>query len=61
MMPEPYWYLTKETQSGTGILQYRTEMIDAGIPMPAALVDADAQLWIIVVWFGYALTYSYQC
>jgi hypothetical protein len=36
MMPEPFRYWNKETQSGTGILWYWTEMIDAGIPMPAA-------------------------
>ncbi len=27
------------TQSGTGMLRYRTEMLDAGIPMPAASVS----------------------
>ncbi len=28
--------LNKETQSGTGMLRYRTEIMDAGIPMPVA-------------------------
>ncbi len=35
-MQEPFWYRNKETQSGTEMLRYQTEMIDAGIPMPAA-------------------------
>ncbi len=35
----------KETQSGTGILHNRAEMMNAGIPMPAASADANDQLW----------------
>ncbi len=35
-IPEPVRYRNKETQSGIGTLQYRTELMDAGIPMPAA-------------------------
>jgi hypothetical protein len=35
-MPETFQYLNKETQSGTRILRYQTEMIDARIPMQAA-------------------------
>ncbi len=34
-IPEPFWYRIKETQSGTGMLRYRTEMQDAGMLMPA--------------------------
>jgi hypothetical protein len=29
---------SKETQSGTGMPRYRTEMTEAGIPMPAVLL-----------------------
>jgi hypothetical protein len=29
----PVW--NKETQSGTGMLQYRTKLLNAGMPMPA--------------------------
>jgi hypothetical protein len=36
LMPEPFQFWYKETQSGTGMLWYRTEIIYAGIPMPAA-------------------------
>ncbi len=37
LMPELFRYRNKEAQSGTGMLRYHTEMIDAGIPMLAAL------------------------
>jgi hypothetical protein len=36
-MPEADRYRNKGIQSGTGMLRYRTEMLDNGIPMPAAL------------------------
>ncbi len=32
-MLEPVWYLNEGTQSGTGMLQYRTEIQDAGMLM----------------------------
>ncbi len=32
-MPEPVRYRNKGTQSGTGMLRYRTEIQDAGMPM----------------------------
>ncbi len=35
-MPEPVQNRNKEKQSGYGILHKRTEMMNAGIPMPAA-------------------------
>ncbi len=35
-MPELMRYRDKRTQSGTGMLRYRTEIQDAGMPMPAA-------------------------
>jgi hypothetical protein len=35
-MAEPVRYQNKGIQSGTGMLQYRTEIQDAGMPMPAA-------------------------
>jgi hypothetical protein len=35
-MPEPVRYRNKVTQSGTGMLRYRTEMYDAEMLMPAA-------------------------
>jgi len=36
-MPEPVRSgIRRETQSGTGMLRYRTEMMNARIPMPAA-------------------------
>ncbi len=35
-MPEPVRYRNKGTQSGIGILRYRTEIMGAGIPMPVA-------------------------
>jgi hypothetical protein len=34
-MPESARYGNKVTQSGTGMLRYRTEMMDAGIAMSA--------------------------
>jgi hypothetical protein len=34
-MPEPGRYRNKATQSGIFLVRYRTEMTDAGIPMPA--------------------------
>ncbi len=36
LMPEPFQYRNKRTQSGTGMLRYRTEIQDAGMPIPAA-------------------------
>jgi hypothetical protein len=33
-MPESVRYWNKETQSGTGMLQYRTKMPDDRMPMP---------------------------
>jgi hypothetical protein len=36
LMMEPVRYRIKGTQSGIGMLRYRTEIQDAGIPMPAA-------------------------
>jgi hypothetical protein len=36
LAPCQYRYRNKETQSGTGILRYRTETSDAGMPMPVA-------------------------
>jgi hypothetical protein len=36
LMPEPARYLNKGIQSSTGMLRYRTEIQDAGIPMSAA-------------------------
>jgi hypothetical protein len=35
-MPETVWYWKKRTQSGTRMLRYRTEIQDAGVPMPVA-------------------------
>ncbi len=29
------WYRTKQRQSGIFLVRYRTEIIDAGMPMPA--------------------------
>jgi hypothetical protein len=44
-MPEPVWYRNKETQSGTGMLRYWTEIKDAGIPYAGGIhLDNDAQL-----------------
>ncbi len=39
LMPGAVRYRNKGIQSGTGMLRYRTEMSDAGMPMPAALVS----------------------
>jgi hypothetical protein len=38
--PEPFEYRNNGTQSGTGMLPYRTEIQDAGMPMPAALTSS---------------------
>jgi hypothetical protein len=35
-MLEPARYLKKETRTGTGMLRYRTELLNAGMPMQAA-------------------------
>jgi hypothetical protein len=35
-MPESVRYRNKVNQSSTGLIWYRTEIMDAGIPMPAA-------------------------
>ncbi len=35
MMPEQVRYQTKLTQSGIFLVQYRTKIQDAGMPMPA--------------------------
>jgi hypothetical protein len=35
-MLDPARYRNKETQFGTGMLRYRTEMLNAGMQMPAA-------------------------
>jgi hypothetical protein len=34
-MPEQVWYRTKLTQSSIFLVQYRTKIWDAGMPMPA--------------------------
>jgi hypothetical protein len=39
-MPEQVWHWKKGTQSGIGMLRYRTEMMDAG--MPPIGFDTDA-------------------
>jgi hypothetical protein len=36
LLPEPVRYRNKGTQSGTGMLRYRTEIQDAGMPMQVA-------------------------
>ncbi len=36
-IPGAFWYSDKAIQSGTGMLHYKTEMLDAGMPMPAVL------------------------
>jgi hypothetical protein len=36
-MPEPVRYLDKRNQSGTRMLRYRTDIQDAGMPMPSAI------------------------
>jgi hypothetical protein len=33
-MPKPVWYRTKLTQSGIFLVQYRSKIRDAGMPMP---------------------------
>jgi hypothetical protein len=44
-MAEPVWYRNYETQSGTGMLRYQTEIKNAGIPYAGSIhLDADAQL-----------------
>jgi hypothetical protein len=35
IMPGMIWYRTKPRQSGIFLVQYRTEIIDAGMPMLA--------------------------
>jgi hypothetical protein len=37
-MPEPIRYRNKTMQSGIFLLRYRTEMTDAGMPMPALVL-----------------------
>jgi hypothetical protein len=37
-MPEPILYPNKTMQSGIFLLQFRTEMTDAGMPMPALVL-----------------------
>ncbi len=46
-MPGPVRYLNKGTQSGTGMCRYRTEIQDAGMPMPsyAKIIPDTSQLW----------------
>jgi hypothetical protein len=39
LMQEPVRYRNKEIQSGTGMLRYWTEKMNAGMPMPAALTS----------------------
>jgi hypothetical protein len=39
LMPGAVWYRNNGIQSGTEMLRYRTEMSDAGMPMPVALVS----------------------
>jgi hypothetical protein len=36
-MPAQFRYLTKPRQSGIVSIRYRTEIIDAGMPMPAVV------------------------
>ncbi len=36
-MPELLRYRTKPMQSGIFLVQYRTELVDAGMPMPALI------------------------
>jgi hypothetical protein len=38
-MPETVQYRNKEIHSGTGILRYRTEMMNSGTPMSVELVS----------------------
>ncbi len=49
-MPEPFRYQNKETLSGTGMLRYRTEMIDAGIPMLAASAFMPMPSYAVDAW-----------
>jgi hypothetical protein len=35
MMPEQVQYRTKLTKSGSFLIRYRNEIMDAGMPMPA--------------------------
>jgi hypothetical protein len=43
-MPEPVRYQNKETQSDRGMLQYWTEMMNAGMLIPAATAFGDDSL-----------------
>ena len=38
-MPGAVWYWNQGTPSGTGMVQYRTEIPAAGMPMPETLVS----------------------
>jgi hypothetical protein len=42
-------YRNKETQSGTGMLQYRTGMLNAGMKMPAASASMSMPFYAIYV------------
>jgi hypothetical protein len=45
-MPEPVRYRNKGAKSVTGMLCYRTEIHDAGMPMPAASMPMPSYSWL---------------
>jgi hypothetical protein len=44
-MPGQVRYRTKPRQSGIFLVRYRTEIIDAGMPMPSGVSFLDADAW----------------
>jgi hypothetical protein len=47
-MPGQVWYRTKPRQSGIFLVQYRTEIIDTGMPMPALVSWMPVVLYIVM-------------
>jgi hypothetical protein len=48
-MPELVLYRTKPTQSSSFFVRYRTEMMDAGMPMPALISSMSMPSYAISV------------
>jgi hypothetical protein len=47
-MPGQVWYRTKPRQSGIFLVQYWTEIIDTGMPMPALVSWMPVVLYIVM-------------
>ncbi len=62
LMPEPVRYRNKKAYPGTGMLQYRNEMMNAEMPMPSydcsAIFVQTGQIWMHIECCGLLISHT---